>query len=322
MLRSLVVALLGMASVANTCLAQFGFGPSTDQSPAPYAHPPRWTAEDNARMQRSLVRIQRAHQQPSDAALIENPIPSASDDSLASFADKSWAVKPAHEIAAEREILTALERKVTVQFKETPLMEVVAQFRQHLQINVRMDEAKLLDEGVQSEQPVTLEFTNVSTASALSHLLRPLQLAWIIRGEALIITTESDASDRLETRVFPVRDLVTVRDSTGTWEDYQSLIDAITSTIIPDGWDMVGGEGNVSEFDPSGVLLIRQTQPAHREITLLLDQLRKARGLSTVPVRRRFTNSPTAAFFDVPTETRRERIVTDPPTWRVPQAYR
>lgn len=320
MLKSLVFALLGMASVANTCLAQFGFGPSAESPSIPYFHPPRWTAEDAARRQRDAERMQRGRKQSSDAALPEYSTSTATDDSLASFVDKSWALKPAHDIAAEREILTALERKVTVEFKETPLKEAIAQFRRQLQINVRLDESKLLDEGVQMEQPVACEFTNVAAVSALSHLLKPLQLAWTIRGEALIITTLTEANYLLETRVYPVRDLVAVRDDTGTWEDYQSLIDAMTSTIDPEGWDTVGGEATVSQFDPSGVLVIRQTQAEHREITLLLDQLRKARGLSTVPVRRRFTNA--TALFDVPTESRRERIVTDPPSWRVPQAYR
>ena len=40
---------------------------------------------------------------------------------------------------------------MTVEFKETPLKEVIAQFRRHLQINVRLDEAKLTDEGVQAD---------------------------------------------------------------------------------------------------------------------------------------------------------------------------
>lgn len=299
MLKSLVSALLGMAFAASTCLAQF----------------------DSRREQPNPLARRNVDTQPLESLSGSvTPVGKSTDDSLASFVDKSWAVKPAYEIVADREILTALERKVTVEFKETPLKEVIAQFRRHLQINLRLDEAKLTDEGVQVEQPITFAFTDVAAASALSHLLKPLQLAWTIRGEALIITTTSEAVDLLETRVYPVRDLVTVRDSTGTWEDYQSLINVIIPTIVPDSWDTVGGESTVTEFEPSGVLVIRQTQSAHREITSLLDQLRKARGLSTVPVRRRFTNA--TAFFDVPTETRRERSVTDPPTWRVPQAYR
>ena len=65
--------------------------------------------------------------------------------------------------------------------------------------------------------------------------------------------------------------------------DFDSLIDAITSTIEPTEWDSVGGAGSMA---PLGNSLIVSTYPRiHEQITALLDSFRKRWGtLRTVSV--------------------------------------
>jgi hypothetical protein len=46
----------------------------------------------------------------------------------------------------------------------------------------------------------------------------------------------------------------------------QQLIDLIESTIQPDSWDVNGGPGTIRYYSPLHVLVIRNTQPVHREI--------------------------------------------------------
>ena len=75
-------------------------------------------------------------------------------------------------------------------------------------VTIRLDDAKLSDEGVQVEQPVTMTVENVSLKSGLNLLLPPLQLTWVIRDEVLQITTRADARRQLETRVLSIQSLL------------------------------------------------------------------------------------------------------------------
>jgi hypothetical protein len=70
----------------------------------------------------------------------------------------------------------------------------------------------------------------------------------------------------------------------GTEPDYDSLIDLITSTIMPTTWDSVGGPGSI--MPANGTLVISQTQAVHEEIENLLANLRAAiPGLRAVTIR-------------------------------------
>jgi hypothetical protein len=58
-----------------------------------------------------------------------------------------------------------------------------------------------------------------------------------------------------------------------------TLIDAITTTIQPDSWEDLNGPGSMAYAREIGCLVIRQTQPTHREIVKLLRLWREARDL-------------------------------------------
>ena len=65
--------------------------------------------------------------------------------------------------------------------------------------------------------------------------------------------------------------------------DFDSLIDLITSTIVPTSWDQVGGPGSIAPFGTS--LVIAQTLDVHRKIEALLEELRaRQRGVPTVVI--------------------------------------
>jgi hypothetical protein len=59
--------------------------------------------------------------------------------------------------------------------------------------------------------------------------------------------------------------------------DFDSLIEAITSTIAPATWDEVGGPGSIVAFESSLSLIISQTRQVHRQIEALLEGLRDRR---------------------------------------------
>ena len=72
----------------------------------------------------------------------------------------------------------------------------------------------------------------------------------------------------------------------GPQADFDSLIELITTTIEPDTWDEVGGEGSIAPFETNLSLVITQTQEVHEKIVDLLRQLRRLQDLQvTIEVR-------------------------------------
>jgi hypothetical protein len=75
----------------------------------------------------------------------------------------------------------------------------------------------------------------------------PLDLTWTINEGVLLITTllKTQGQPVDHTKVYEVSDLIKFQTKDGeTWEDYDSLIQVITSNIQPDSWDAVGGAGS------------------------------------------------------------------------------
>ncbi|GIW93931.1 MAG: general secretion pathway protein GspD [Pirellulaceae bacterium] len=71
-----------------------------------------------------------------------------------------------------------------------------------------------------------------------------------------------------------------------TEDDFQPLIDLITTTIAPDSWDINGGNGAIQPFVANLSLVVSQTQDVHEQIADLLDQLRRLQDLQvTIEVR-------------------------------------
>ena len=111
--------------------------------------------------------------------------------------------------------------------------------------------------------------------SALRLLLKEHGLTYVTQDDVLLITTPEDADNRLETKIYPVGDLVLPLNSTAETEpDFDSLIEMIKSTVKPTSWDDSGGVGTLSEFENTLSLVISETEDVHEEIDLLFERLR------------------------------------------------
>ena len=72
----------------------------------------------------------------------------------------------------------------------------------------------------------------------------------------------------------------------GSQADFDSLIELITTTIAPDSWTEIGGEGSISPYENNLTLVVSQTQEVHEDIVDLLEQLRRLQDLQvTIEVR-------------------------------------
>lgn len=189
--------------------------------------------------------------------------------------------------AAEKAIRQALEKRLTVQFKETPLSDAIRQLAKLASVPIVVDKKKTSDDvdstGVDSAAPVTLDASGRSLRSILDEVVHPLKLAWTYHAESLLITSESESeSDAMQNvRVYNLADLPAYRNRRGEGiPDYEKIMDAITSVVSPETWQEAGGRGTIAECDKAGIhgIVVSQTWQTHLEIEALLERLRKLRG--------------------------------------------
>ena len=189
---------------------------------------------------------------------------------------------------SERRINAALDSPTTIEFVETPLQDVVDYLKDHHHIEIQLDK-KALDDAAKSPDQIMVSknLKGISLRSALRLILDEYQLKFVIHNQVLLITTpeKAEGEEFLETKIYPVRDLVLPSGATGDGShnaDFESLIDLITQTVTPKSWEQRGGQGNIAPFENKLVIVISQTQEVHDEIADLLAGLRKSGGKAAV----------------------------------------
>ena len=182
------------------------------------------------------------------------------------------AARPAENEAVER----LLDKTVSFDSGKIVINGLVA-FLAQQQIDMVLDYRALEDAGIGSDTPLRpLAVSEISLRSVLDLLLECCDLTYFVRDGKLLITTTDVASNELVVRIYPAADLVRRRDPQGGQsDDYDSLIELITTTVRPNSWQQVGGPGSISEFQ--GTLVFSQTQDVHAEIAQLLTALRACR---------------------------------------------
>lgn len=114
---------------------------------------------------------------------------------------------------AEARITRALEERSVADFEDTPLKDAIDFLKEHHGIEIQIDARALEDEGLGSDTPVTRNLKNITLASTLDLLLGDLKLTYLIHDEVLLVTSTAAAENMLETRVYPVGDLVSADDA-------------------------------------------------------------------------------------------------------------
>lgn len=168
---------------------------------------------------------------------------------------------------AEIRIESALKSALTnigLNFTENTLSEVAVFLRDEYEMEVQIDTQALDDMGMSPDDTITITLRNIRLDSALDLMLREHDLTYIIHNEVLLITTETRASTMLEARAYPT--------DINSNEGADKLVEVIQTTVAPNTWSEVGGEGAIALIGSR--LVIRQTYAVHREINELLSQLR------------------------------------------------
>ncbi len=108
----------------------------------------------------------------------------------------------------EKQIEQRLLSPVNLNFSETTLRQAIDDLRDWQGINIVPDVKALNEEGIALDRPVTLKLEGVSLKSALNILLDQVGLTYVVKDEALQVTTKTAAKGKQVTMSYSVADLV------------------------------------------------------------------------------------------------------------------
>ncbi len=129
--------------------------------------------------------------------------------------------------------------------------------------------------GVDEMEPLTIELKNITLRSALRIAVRTLDLTYLVKDEAILITTLEEAEMWPATRIYPIAGIVDVADSADRHvkPDYDLLLDLITRTLRPESWVEAGGTGTIAVFPNRNCLVVSQTDEVHEDVARFLESL-------------------------------------------------
>ena len=182
------------------------------------------------------------------------------------IADEPKTIDPATLVYA------AVAQKVTKQFSENSIKEVVDWIRNEVKLNVLLDEAALEEADILTSEPVSDSLVDEPLYLLLDRM-NALNLGWFVEDDILTITTKKKALEHM----------VTIPINVGSYFDdgfgQDDLVDVILTSIEPQSWEDGGGPGTLALL--GDVMFITQSDEIHRKVSGLLKALRK-------PARRTF----------------------------------
>ena len=180
---------------------------------------------------------------------------------LRKHGEQTYTLDPTEHIR----IRNSLDKKLNVQFVDTPLASVVSQLGRQTGIDIRVDTPA----GGRLRDPVSLKLANRKLRTVLHALLAELKLSWILRDGVLWITTADRAERHQKMAVYDVRDLCSDE------HEATELQSAVEQQTVGQ-WQSADGTGGRILFPRLGTMLVLQTGDVHREIRGLLRRHRAA----------------------------------------------
>ncbi|MFO0843392.1 MAG: hypothetical protein U0797_13495 [Gemmataceae bacterium] len=174
--------------------------------------------------------------------------------------------------AKERGILKALGTTISVEFEKNSLEDVIGFLKRVTDVEILVDRRALEEASVSYETPLTLK-AKLSMRTVLKRLLGDLNLTYVIKDEAIQITSRERAKEMTTVRAYYIGDLALLTDYTvpfglsqlAMMEQVNRIITMVTSNVDQQSWkannpDAVG----VITFDPiTMTLVVKQTAEVH-----------------------------------------------------------
>ena len=158
-----------------------------------------------------------------------------------------------------------LNETASLDFFDVPLEDVAQELSDLYKVTFVIDSKALEELALETTEPITKELSGVTLHTALSLILEDLELVLSARDNVFVITTEE--AQRMTTRVYETEGLLHSSDSA------IHLIDTITTTVEPDSWEELGGQGTISVYQRN--LVVSQSFESHLKLVTLLETLKR-----------------------------------------------
>lgn len=199
---------------------------------------------------------------------------------------------------ADRKTISTIETlKVSLNFTDAPLAEVVDFFREITGVNI------LVSKGVKDsgdDHPVTLKVDELKAVDALALITQMVDLSYKLEDGVLMIVTKEETKQDTYLELYDVRDLlfhlrdfqapeislgsggagegdlgVTItggEDTSGSLEDPAVLVDLIKNHTCGTSWT---DNPKCSCEIQNGILIVVQTKEGHEQVSTLVEKLRQ-----------------------------------------------
>lgn len=195
---------------------------------------------------------------------------------------KKIGTKEAEVEETTQQILKQLEERITVEFEETSLRDILNFLKQRTSVNILYK----LEDAV-ADQPISLRLHNVRLETALKWLMRQTNLGYDIRRGAIFISEKETIEGDIVTEVYDVRDIASAvtharkmpeqgdeEEETEEEKGIEATIDleGIIRRVLPDDFAREGATVGVE----GGTLTVTNTRETQSRILDLLGKLRSA----------------------------------------------
>lgn len=191
---------------------------------------------------------------------------------------KNWAELSKKRSAAskmtakEKALMKALNTTISVEFEKNSFEDVVAFLKRVTNVEILVDQRALTEASVSYETPVTLK-AKLSMRTVLKRVLADLNLTYVIKDEAIQVTSRERAKEMTTVRAYYIGDLATLTDYTvplglsqlAMVEQVNRLIGMITKNVDEQSWKVNNPDavGTIA-FDPiTMTLVVKQTAEIH-----------------------------------------------------------
>jgi hypothetical protein len=159
-----------------------------------------------------------------------------------------------------------------IEFKRISLAGFCDFLSQLSTIPITIDVDALALAGRRVNDLVTIDAQDTTVGAALDTVLAPRGLAYVVRNEQLIVTSQAPSAEGILEVKYDVTDL----EAAGF--DANRLAVLVTRFVAPRSWQERGGKAGLKASQ--GELLVEQTPLEQRHTAVFLDKLRLARGLA------------------------------------------
>jgi hypothetical protein len=181
----------------------------------------------------------------------------------------------------EKAILHALNSPITVAFKDSRFEDVIEYLSTLMGQPIVVDKNALTEAQVNYETPITLQVKGLAMRTVLRKILGEFGLTYVVKDQAIQVTSQLKAKEMMVVRSYPIGDLLTNIGFFGgitgfpfapggpdpvMLQSVNLIIDLIQSTVDPDSWRANGGQGTIVFHGPTLSLVIRQSAEVHSMI--------------------------------------------------------